>query len=194
MSQVNYRLIDVDAFDPDHSLPPEPLTPRFPTVALGNIQTVAAHCRQLLQSGDQEGALRSALENVPYGGDDQSKDLHLSTILDIVSSIKQFEMSPLLSQIYSSAAGTELLDVLMKYLYKGMARHSICIVVSPGVSTHATGVSCVSGQTGSTREFGVAHTKGDGGGMSVLLSWHEKVVEVAGTGAIVRVMTDRRTV
>lgn len=29
---------------------------------------------------------------------------------------------------------------------------------------------------------------------SVLLSWHEKLTEVAGTGCIVRVMTDRRTV
>ncbi|BFZ63748.1 arp2/3 complex subunit [Saitoella coloradoensis] len=29
---------------------------------------------------------------------------------------------------------------------------------------------------------------------SVLLSWHEKLVEVAGSGCIVRVVTDRRTV
>jgi len=29
---------------------------------------------------------------------------------------------------------------------------------------------------------------------SVLLTWHEKLTEVAGTGCIVRVMTDRRTV
>lgn len=37
---------------------------------------------------------------------------------------------------------------------------------------------------------------GEGGGqaMSVLLSWHEKVVEIAGLGTIARVMTDRRTV
>ena len=42
-----------------------------------------------------------------------------------------------------------------------------------------------------------ARNLGEGGGgqqMSVLLSWHEKLVEVAGTGSIVRVMTDRRTV
>ena len=30
--------------------------------------------------------------------------------------------------------------------------------------------------------------------MSVLLSWHEKLVEIAGPGSIMRVMTDRRTV
>lgn len=35
---------------------------------------------------------------------------------------------------------------------------------------------------------------GAGQQMSVLLSWHEKLVEIAGLGSIVRVMTDRRTV
>jgi len=38
---------------------------------------------------------------------------------------------------------------------------------------------------------------GEGGGgqaMSVLLSWHEKLVEIVGVGGIVRVMSDRRTV
>ena len=38
---------------------------------------------------------------------------------------------------------------------------------------------------------------GEGGGgqqMSVLLSWHEKLVELTGHGTIVRVLTDRRTV
>ena len=46
--------------------------------------------------------------------------------------------------------------------------------------------------------FSQIHPRGpsEGGGqaMSVLLSWHEKVVEIAGQGAIIRVMTDRRTV
>jgi len=138
--------------------------------------------------------LRAALENVPYGADEQGKELHLVTVLEILSSIKQAEMSPMLNRTYESPAGTELLDVLMKYLYKGMARHNAASASStPGVSAHATGVSTISGQSG-LREFGVAPSRGDGGGMSVLLSWHEKVVDVAGTGAIVRVMTDRRTV
>ena len=33
-----------------------------------------------------------------------------------------------------------------------------------------------------------------GAALSVLLSWHEKVVEVAGLGCVRRVMTDRRKV
>ena len=35
---------------------------------------------------------------------------------------------------------------------------------------------------------------GSGQAMSVLLSWHEKLVELVGVGGIVRVMSDRRTV
>lgn len=35
---------------------------------------------------------------------------------------------------------------------------------------------------------------GSGQTMSVLLSWHEKLVEIVGVGGIVRVMSDRRTV
>lgn len=37
-------------------------------------------------------------------------------------------------------------------------------------------------------------TESTGAAMSVLLSWHEKVVEVAGLGCIGRVMTDWRRV
>jgi len=71
-------------------------------------------------------------------------------------------MASTLSRLSSLPNGTELLDVLTKYIYKGMKDAS-------------------SGA-------------GSGGKMSVLLSWHEKVVDVAGEGSIVRCMTDRRTV
>lgn len=57
---------------------------------------------------------------------------------------------------------------------------------SKTVSPQATGFSQVQGRN-----------LGEGGGgqqMSVLLNWHEKLVELTGTGSIVRVMTDRRTV
>ena len=55
---------------------------------------------------------------------------------------------------------------------------------SKAMSPQATGFSQMQVGTG----------EGSGHAMSVLLSWHEKLVEIAGVGCIVRVMTDRRTV
>ena len=77
----------------------------------------------------------------------------------------------------------------MKYLYKGMSAPPIAAGSAGGsrsLTPQATGFSQIGGRVGG----------GEGGGqaMSVLLSWHEKLVEVAGMGCIVRVMTDRRTV
>ncbi|KAF8444190.1 actin-related protein 2/3 complex subunit 5 [Terfezia claveryi] len=159
---TNYRLIDIDALDAEAQFPPELLNPPCPPVGISEIQGLAGQCRQLLQRGDQEGALKVALKNVPYGGDEAGKELHLQTILEILSSIRSSEMANTLSRLSSLPNGTELLDILTKYIYKGMKDAS-------------------SGA-------------GSGGKMSVLLSWHEKVVDIAGEGSIVRCMTDRRTV
>jgi actin related protein 2/3 complex, subunit 5 len=37
-------------------------------------------------------------------------------VIEILQSIRQSEMSPMLSRIYQSPGGTEILDALMKYL------------------------------------------------------------------------------
>lgn len=57
----------------------------------------------------------------------------------------------------------------------------------PALTPQATGFSQIGGRPGSTSES-------TGAAMSVLLSWHEKVVDVAGLGSIGRCMTDRRKV
>jgi actin related protein 2/3 complex subunit 5 len=75
------------------------------------------------------------------------------------------------------------MDLAHNYSYKGMSQVPSG---SKNITPQATGFSQIQG-----RQLG----HGDGGhSMSVLLSWHEKVVEVAGLGCIMRVMTDRRTV
>ena len=86
----------------------------------------------------------------------------------------------MLNRIYTSSNGPENLDVLMKYIYKGMSQ-----TPNRALTPQATGFSQIGSRGG-----------GEGGGqaMSVLLSWHEKLVEIAGAGSIIRVMTDRRTV
>ena len=99
------------------------------------------------------------------------QQLHLQTVIEILQSIRQAEMMPLLQRIYQSEGGSEVCDTLMKYLYKGMAQGGPSTGNSNStrnVTPQATGFSQVGG-----RNFG----GGEGGGqaMSVLLSWHEKV-------------------
>ncbi len=63
-----------------------------------------------------EGALRGALENAPYGGSELVKEVHLQTVTEVLQSIKQSEMLPMLKSIWGSEGGGEVCDVLMKYL------------------------------------------------------------------------------
>ncbi|KAJ2974519.1 hypothetical protein NUW58_g8634 [Xylaria curta] len=100
-------------------------------------------------------------------------------------------MTPMLQRIYDSEGGSELVDVLMKYLYKGMAGGSASgagpRTPTRNVTPQATGFSQIGNRPGAANES-------TGAAMSVLLSWHEKVVEVAGLGSIQRCMTDWRKV
>lgn len=146
----------------------------------------------------------------------------------------------MLSRIYDSEGGVEVLDVLMKYLYvasfdiHSLSRYSeedfpftpallfithLEITPNPLVlnrklreltrllvndrykgMAHSSKPSSASTGSMSPQPTGFSqiHSRGggEGGGqaMSVLLSWHEKLVEIAGPGSIVRVMSDRRTV
>jgi actin related protein 2/3 complex subunit 5 len=73
-----------------------------------------------------------------------------------------------------------------KNRYKGMSQTTPSSKV---VSPQSTGFTQMQSRT-----LGLSGGEGGGHTMSVLLSWHEKVVEIAGVGCIMRVMTDRRTV
>ncbi|KAF2125670.1 Arp2/3 complex 16 kDa subunit ARPC5 [Dothidotthia symphoricarpi CBS 119687] len=186
MANINWRTINIDALDPDSpaNFDLSSLTPAVTPISSADVQNLSQQIRQLLRGGDNEGALQGALESPPYGADEKSKESHLAAVIEILQSIRQSDMSPILSRVYSAPGGPEALDVLMKYIYKGMAQ------ASPATSTRNL--------TPQTTGFSQVHSRGggEGGGqaMSVLLSWHEKLVEIAGPGSIVRVMTDRRTV
>jgi len=75
MSLTNWRTINIDALDPESpaNFDLVSLTPGLAPVSTESVQSVAGQIRQLLRGGDSEGALRGALETVPYGGDARGK-------------------------------------------------------------------------------------------------------------------------
>jgi len=187
----NWRTINIDALDPESSsnFDTSTLHPAFAHVAESEARNIGQQVRQLLRGGDAEGALRGALESAPYGGDASVKEIHLQTITEVLQSIKASEMTPMLQRIFQSEGGSEALDVLMKYLYKGMASSGTGKTPSRGstLTPQSTGFSQMGGRPGAGNES-------SGAAMSVILSWHEKVVEVAGLGSVGRCMTDWRKV
>lgn len=187
----NWRTINIDLLDPESSsnFDTTTLHPAFAPVSENEVRSLGQQVRQLLRGGDAEGALRGALESAPYGGDAGVKELHLQTVTEVLQSIKTSEMTPMLQRIFSTEGGSEALDVLMKYLYKGMAASSTSKGPNRGstLTPQSTGFSQMGGRPG-------AQNESSGSAMSVLLSWHEKVVEVAGLGCVGRCMTDWRKV
>ncbi|KAH7021259.1 Arp2/3 complex subunit [Microdochium trichocladiopsis] len=186
-----WRTVNVDALDPDSSLNFDlsTLHPPLPEISEDDVRQLNGQVRQLLRGGDAEGALRGCLETPVYNGSDAAKDAHLQTVVEVLQSIKASDMTPMLQRIYGSEGGSELLDVLMKYLYKGMAGGSSGSAKAQrqAATPQSTGFSQVSGRPSAMNESG-------GQAMSVLLSWHEKVVDVAGLGSVGRCMTDWRKV
>lgn len=75
MAAINWRTINIDALDPDSAsnFDLSTLSPSVAPVSSADVQNTVAQVRQLLRGGDSEGALRGALETVPYGADDRSK-------------------------------------------------------------------------------------------------------------------------
>lgn len=198
MANINWRTINIDAYDVESAtnFPLPSLLPASlpaPSTAAESAQ-IAQQVRQLLRAGDSLGALQSALETAPLAGDEQAKQVHTTTVLEVLQGIRQSDASRILTELLGQQGGSALGDTLMKYIYKGMASGSGS--GRSGMSPQATGQ--VDG-TGSGRGFSQIQARnfGEGGGgavMSVLLSWHEKLTELVGVGGIVRVMSDRRTV
>ena len=75
MAAINYRTVNVDAYDPDSAanFDLSTLRPSVAPVSTQDVQNVTGQIRQLLRGGDSEGALRGALEKTPYGADDKGK-------------------------------------------------------------------------------------------------------------------------
>jgi actin related protein 2/3 complex subunit 5 len=196
MAAINYRTVNVDIYDPESSinfplatLQPSSLPP--PTTAAA-AASIAQQVRQLLRSGDSAAALAGVLDSAPLGGDDGAKQVHLTTVIEVLQGIRQSDVVKVLEAVLNGQGGKERGDTLMKYLYRGMSAQAVAPggKTLSGVSPQATGTSGFS----QIQARNISEGSGGGQAMSVLLSWHEKLVEMVGVGGIVRVMCDRRTV
>ncbi|KAI8362572.1 arp2/3 complex subunit [Mortierella sp. GBAus27b] len=152
-----FRKIDIDALEEDafgqDEIDAQEIEGLPPHEVEAQVNGRAQEVRSLLQRGDTTRALSTSLQNPPYGrGLDAAKARNTITVMEVLNSIKAADVAQLVKNLSS-----EEQDVLMKYLYAGMA---VPEQYNPGV----------------------------------LLTWHEKLTEVAGQGCIVRVITDRRTV
>lgn len=125
MPQItNYRTIDIDSLDPESpanfpisSLLPSNLPPPTTSSAAASL---GSQIRQLLRSGDTEGALRHVLDSAPLGGDDRAKEVHLASVVEVLQGIRQTEMTKVLEAVCNGEGGAERGDCLMKYLYVGI--------------------------------------------------------------------------
>jgi actin related protein 2/3 complex subunit 5 len=73
MSQIDFRRIDVDQYDPDSFISKEDLTPPCKPVSAAEQQQVATEIRGAISRGEAKAALPIALDFAPYGGDDKVK-------------------------------------------------------------------------------------------------------------------------
>lgn len=75
MTATNWRTINIDLLDPESpaNFSTASLIPAVAPVSASEVQTLSGQIRQLVRGGDNEGALRGALENAPYGGDAGAK-------------------------------------------------------------------------------------------------------------------------
>jgi actin related protein 2/3 complex, subunit 5 len=121
MAQINYRTINIDAYDPESALnfpistvlPSSLPSPSSPSEAA----SIGQQIRQLLRSGDAEGALQGALDTAPLAGDEGAKQVHLGTVVEVLQGIRQSDVPKVLGSLVQGDGGMGRADCLMKYLF-----------------------------------------------------------------------------
>jgi hypothetical protein len=69
------------------------------------------------REGAVVGILADGDDWVWCAGLTRAQEVHLAAVMEILQSIRQADMSPMLGRIYKGESGSELLDTLMKYMY-----------------------------------------------------------------------------
>ncbi|SCU95820.1 LAME_0F13630g1_1 [Lachancea meyersii CBS 8951] len=114
----DWRRIDIDAFDPDSGrLNAEDLTPpNLKVVSASEIEPRISQLRSAATSGDFASALQLVTNDPPYGADETTKTRYFEAVLSVLTQVRQAEIANLVKQL-----SLKQVDVLIKYLYKGMS-------------------------------------------------------------------------
>ncbi|KAK9727437.1 arp2/3 complex subunit [Basidiobolus ranarum] len=113
---MSFRKLDIDALDEEKYF--EENTQTRTNEEISSLVNSKVHeVRQILSRGQHAQALSRALEDPPYGQDVQeSKDIATQVVMEVLSSTKLSDIPTVVKSL-----NPEELDVLMKYLYRGMA-------------------------------------------------------------------------
>lgn len=112
----DWRRIDIDAFDKDSHIQPEELVPECQPVSAQEVATLQQNINSLVSKGSFSDAISLVTSNPMYGAEPQSKSQLLGAVVDLLSMVKQSEISTIVKSLSS-----EQQNVLIKYLYSGMS-------------------------------------------------------------------------
>ncbi|RUS16700.1 ARP2/3 complex 16 kDa subunit (p16-Arc)-domain-containing protein [Endogone sp. FLAS-F59071] len=113
----NIDKYDEEVFDEEELLA-EYDSGRDPREVEAAVQSKNVDVRGLLQGGDVNGALARALESPPYGrGVDTAKAQNTQIVMEVLNQFRATDVAAAIKVL-----NTEQRDVLMKYLYAGLAK------------------------------------------------------------------------
>ncbi|GBB94023.1 hypothetical protein RclHR1_22770002 [Rhizophagus clarus] len=143
---MSFRSIDVDALDEDILHQDELFVfsngiEIDPETALNDVKTKEVDVRNFLTRGETTTALIKAIENPPYGlHTSEAKDRNTQIVMDVLNSTKA-------TVDLTKSLSTEQQDILMKYIYRGMASpdlyNSAVLLNWHEKLTEAAGVGCI---------------------------------------------------
>jgi actin related protein 2/3 complex subunit 5 len=207
MADFNWRTLNIDALDPESSYNFDlaTLTPAVQPVSTEDVQTLSGQIKQLMRAGQAEEALKGALENPPYGADEQGKvrqarahQYHSTeeTECGLQHSARMIAKEFLVLQNVHLSTVTEILQSIrqsemtpiLQRIYQSEGGSEVCDTLmkylykgmgqsQPAAAATASAGKGLAPQQGFTQVAGRSFGGAEGGGqaMSVLLSWHEKV-------------------
>lgn len=115
----DWRRIDIDALEHDTHLTKADLIPDLPETPYEQVASNAQEIRLALSLGKFGPALELALSSPPYVALEQTKNLALETVFEVLVSIKNNHNTNDFSGFVKQLSSDQQ-DVLVKYIYKIM--------------------------------------------------------------------------